>query len=132
MTAEQKSALGITVPSHTRSPVPPPSTKPVLSITNVGSRTITVRLADETTPTKRAKPAGVEAAQIITAVVEGATPPPADLTLWQTAGIATRNEFEVDYPVDAIGKTAYVRALWIGTKGEEGPVSDEVFKAIAA
>jgi hypothetical protein len=70
---DAKVALGLTVPSSGRTPVPAPSTKPVLAVTEVASLQHVLRYVDITTPDRRGKPAGAERLQLFRAV--GSTPP---------------------------------------------------------
>jgi hypothetical protein len=129
VTAAQKISLGITVPDHTRTPAPVPATRPILSIANITSRTLKIRLSDEATPTKRAKPPGVDGAQVYSFI--GATPP-GDLSAWTFKGLARKGEFNVPYNLADVGQVAHLRAVWINTRGASGPVSDEITGSIAA
>jgi hypothetical protein len=132
VTPAQKTSLGITVPDHVRTPVPPPTTRPVLSVANISSRTLSIRLADETTPTRRAKPPGVDGAEVYSFAAAAGTPPPADLTAWQYKGLAKRADFNVPFDAGDVGKIGCVRAQWVSTRGANGPVSDEITGSIAA
>ena len=132
ITAAQKVSLGITVPSHVRTPVAPPVTRPVLSVANMASRSLTLRVSDESTPTKRAKPAGCEGANVYSFVALAGTPPPADLSSWTYKGLARKADFNCAFEAGDVGKVAHIRALWINSRGAGGPVSDEITGSIAA
>jgi hypothetical protein len=132
VTPAQKITLGLTVPDHVRTPNPPPTTKPVASVANMGSRSLSIRLVDETTPTKRAKPHGVDGAEVYTYVPTASEAPPADLTDWRFEGIAKKSDFDISYKLSDVGKTAVIRARWISTRGDNGPVSDPITGSIAA
>lgn len=132
VTPAQKTSLGLTVQDHVRTPVPPPATKPVVNVVTNGGRRQTIRLVDETTPLKRARPVGVAGAEVYSYVQTSAEAPPADLEAWRFEGLATRSEFEIGYNSADVGKTAHIRALWYNAKGQSGPESDEVIVPIAA
>ncbi len=132
ITAAQKVSLGITVPTHVRTPVSPPVTRPVLSVANMASRSLTLRVSDESTPTKRAKPSNVEGANVYSFVALAGTPPPADLSGWTYKGLARKSDFNCAFEAGDVGKVAHIRALWINSRGAGGPVSDEITGSIAA
>jgi hypothetical protein len=133
VTPAQKLSLGLPIHKTTQTPIPPPVTRPVLSVVggSVG-KTLTIRLVDETTPTKKAKPFGVDGAAVYSYVPTGSENPPADLELWRFEGIATKSVFEAGFNPSDVGKTAYVKARWFNPRGEAGPASDDVTATIAA
>lgn len=133
VTAVQKTDLGLPIYPATRTPVPPPGTKPLVNLISTQSRGHVIRLADILTPDKRARPAGVAAAEVYSFVL--ATPgqePPQDLEGWRFEGLATKPEFEVDYDAADVGKTAVIVARWTNAKGQPGPVSTPITGTIAA
>ena len=127
VTTAQKISLGITIKSAP-SVIPPPSTRPIAAIFDVVGRTVTARLSDEATPTKRKKPAGVSEAEIFSYISTTANPnPPSDLTKWTYQGQASKTEFDVTFPLDtAPGTQVWICARWCNRRGEAGPVSDSV------
>jgi hypothetical protein len=133
VTVGQKTDLGLPIHAVVPSPVPPPTTTPIVNIAAKGIRTITLRLADQTTPTKKSKPAGTFGAEIYSYVTPtpGGTLP-TSLEQWRFEGVATKNIFDVDYTGDDVGKTANIVARWLGSKGEPGPVSAPISGMIAA
>jgi hypothetical protein len=133
VTPGQKTGLGLPVHKTTPTVIPVPVTKPVLAIAGISKgRAVTIRIQDETTPTKNAKPFGVDGAEVYTYVPTASEAPPVDLTKWRFEGIAKRASFELNYDGEDVGKTAYVRALWFNPRGESGPASDDVTATIAA
>ena len=132
VTGAQKVALGITVPDHVRTPVAPPVTKPVLTIDTQGTLGFTLRIADETTQNKRAKPPGVDGAEVYTFVAAAGATPPADLSGWSYAGRAMRSNYNLSFDSTDAGKIVFVKAAWVNPRGQSGPVSDEIVKGIAA
>jgi hypothetical protein len=132
ITAEQKTALGITVPDHVRTPAAPPTTRPVLALSAIESRGLRLRLTDEATPTRRAKPPGTEGAEIYSFAAGPGVTPPGDLTGWSYQGLARKSDYQVSFDIADVGKTAWVRALWTSTRGGDGPVSEPITATIAA
>lgn len=68
----QREALGLTVRKTDKTPVPPPATAPSLAVIAITPGINKLAIADETTPTSKAKPAGVTGCEIFRAV--GAVP----------------------------------------------------------
>src|SRR5206468_714023 len=114
---------------HTRTPVAAPTTRPVLAIANIASRTLTIRISDEATPTRRAKPPGVDGADVYSFI---GTTPPGDLSAWTYKGLARNGEFNVPYNAGDVAQIAHLRAVWKNTRGVSGPIGDEVTGSIAA
>jgi hypothetical protein len=127
VTAASKQAINITVADTIKTPVPVPTTAPVgrVEISNV--REHTIHFADSTTPTSKAKPAGVRGCQIWVKI--GTTPPAsASEMVYRVTDTSSpfTNKFE---PADA-GKTAYYWLRWENSKGETGPWSAMVSSTI--
>lgn len=125
LTNAQRAELGLTVRDTTPTPVPPPTTKPLLSVDPDG----TLRLVDETMPDRRSKPTGVRGAIVFTKLDGEA---PVDPTDARFSILATR--FVANVPVSAAdnGKRLWVLAQWFNERGELGPVSAPVGTNIAA
>jgi hypothetical protein len=132
VTVAQKTALGLTIVDHVHSPTPPPATKPVASMVELDGRAHLIRLVDEATPTRRARPLGTAGAEVYSFVAQNGETPPGDLEQWRHEGLATRSEFTVNYEQADIGKLAHIRAQWINRKGQRGPVSDPITGTVAA
>ena len=132
VTAAAKTALGLPVHSLVPSPVPTPVTKPMLNIVNISNAQLTVRIVDESTPTKRAKAAGSIGAQVYGYVAAAGAIPPQDLGQWSFKGMATKADFQINYVTADAGKQAYVIARWLNSKGETGPNSLMINAPIAA
>jgi hypothetical protein len=133
VTVPQKTDLGLPIHQTVPTPKPAPSTKPVVNISAKGIRNMTLRLSDELTPTKKAKPPGAYGCEIYSYVSTSTTTElPTDLTQWRFEGVATKFEFEVDYTGDDVGKTANIVARWLGSKGDPGPTSAPISGMIAA
>jgi len=132
VTVAQKTALELTIVDHVHSPTPPPATKPVASMVELDGRAHLIRLVDEATPTRRARPLGTAGAEVYSFVAQNGETPPGDLEQWRHEGLATRSEFTVNYEQSDIGKLAHIRAQWINRKGQKGPVSDPITGTVAA
>ena len=132
VTAAQKTELGLTVHDEVPSPVPPPATRPLVAVMSTAARMINIRLSDETTPTRRARPTGTSGAEVYSFVPTASEAPPADLENWRFEGMATRSDFAVDFNAADIGKSATIVARWFNRKGETGPVSNPITGTIAA
>jgi hypothetical protein len=129
ITNAQRADLGLTVRDGTPSPIPAPTTQPIVNIEGSGGGVSLLRLADETTPLKKAKPPGVFAALIYTKIDGPAPVTPADA---QFSGVATKTLHSVNLPSGSAGKTLWVLAQWINERGENGPTSVVTSAMIAA
>lgn len=67
VTDENKTAFGCTVRKTVPTPVPPPTTRPVISVTGATPGVLQMRYADSELPTGKSKPAGVIGVDIWTA-----------------------------------------------------------------
>lgn len=111
-------------PYNPPSPQPAPASAPVLTVVAVLSNRQTIRIADQFTPTKRAKPFGVTCAQIFTYLTAGPDElPPANIDAWTGQGTVARSGFTLEYPESAAGKTAWIVARWQNSKCQTGPLS---------
>ena len=130
LSPDKREELGLPIKDVHPSPVPAPTTKPVVKVKQVSGRNVTVLITDETTPTSRKKPAGAREAEIFSHVGETA---PEDLRSWSYEGQATRNSFTVPFPATAAsGAKVWVAARWCNGKGSPGPVSDPTSTYVTA
>jgi len=120
VTNEAKIGLGIHINAGGPSPVPAPTTSPVLAVANGVPLVQSVEFHDITTPSRRAKPAGVTGLMLLVAV--GTTPPasPAEAEMY---GIATKAPYQVTFNPADKGKTAYYFGRWVTGTGLTGPWS---------
>lgn len=132
ITAAQKNDLQLPIYSTSRTPIPPPGTKPMLNILSVRGSSFLILLKDSGDPERRARPVGVAEAEVFSWVPPAANAtPPSDLEMWRYEGQAKRNEFLVDFNSSDIGKQAYIVARWVNARGEPGPVSDPVLGVVS-
>lgn len=125
---EVKLALGLHLDDTTHSPIPAPTTTPLLAIIDATAGVHTLRFADEMTPASRAKPPGVIQLQLYAAV--GAEPNP-DVSDATFVGVYTRQPLQVTWPPQDAGKTATYFARWVTRRGLVGPWSLPVAMQIA-
>jgi hypothetical protein len=124
VTDAQKVALGLNVRNPHPTPRPAPATRPVLSVVSTSGQTLRIRMTDELTPTKKAKPPFVTDAEVFYFIGEN---PPADLVLWHYEGQATRSVFDLTLPGTlATGTKVWIAARWTNGRGEAGAVSTPV------
>lgn len=122
-----KLALGLTLVDTTRTPIPPPTTYPVLQLSAPGPLTQTLKYADNETPTRRARPAGASAMEVFITV---GTAPAVDPSASQYRRLITRQPFVFDFASDQAGKIATYFGRWINSKGDAGPFSAATSLAI--
>ncbi len=124
----EKAALGITV-AATPAPIGAPTTAPICTIECGARLQQTLRFVDETTPTRKAKPAGVMGVEIWNKV--GTTPPTgeSDLTF---VGFDTASPYKLTFNAEDGGKTNYVWMRWVSPTGERGPWGEQSQATIAA
>lgn len=112
--------LGLTVRKTTRSPIPPPTTAPIVGILSAMGQQMTLSLNDTLTPSARKLPTGVINAEVWFAFTTSA---PTSLAQCTFQGIYSR--FPGRYTVDSanVGKTCYILTRWKNRRGDVGPLS---------
>jgi hypothetical protein len=129
ITAALLSGLGLTVPDTERTPIPAPTTFPLLDVVNATPGRHELRFADSLTPASRAKPFGAIGLQLFRAIDATEVPTPDGSEL---IGQFTTNPLRIDTdPADA-GKTATYFARWVTRTGLVGPWSNGTSFTIAA
>jgi hypothetical protein len=120
ITDAQLRELGLTVRDREPSPIPPPRVAPEMDFIPTGTRTIRIRLHNETTLRKK-KPDGVKGATVFYHV--GATAP-AELTDWTFHENTTKTVLDVDLPADvAAGSQVWFTAFWFNPRAQSGPAA---------
>jgi len=127
-----RAEMGITVRDTSPSPAPAPTTRPLALVQSGQRLTHQLRLVDESTPTRRARPAGVLGAEVWVKLVEADEPAPTDPAALFFLTMTTRPTFRADFKPGEGGKTAVYMARWINTRGEKGPWSDVATATVAA
>jgi hypothetical protein len=119
----ERAMLGITIPDREPSPAPPPTTRPVVSI-DAGQRLRhTITFADQETPQRKAKPAGVAGAEVWVTLTPVTDAPPADPASYTFLGLESRSRAVADFKSSDGGKTAHYLLRWVNSRGDKGPWS---------
>lgn len=131
-TDADRATIGITVRDTSPTPAPAPTSRP-LALVDVGGRlTHRLRLVDESTPTRRGKPAGVLGAEVWVKLVDADQPAPTDPAALTFLTMTTKPSFRAEFKAGQGGKTAVYMARWINTRGEKGPWSEVTSATVAA
>lgn len=130
----ERAAMGITVPDST--PSAPAgggiSSRPVGVVDTSQRLRHEIRFADENTPTRRAKPAGVMGCEIWVKVTASGEAPPASASELSFLTLDTASPYVAEYDGANGGKTAHYMLRWVTTGGDKGPWSETVSATIAA
>ena len=120
VTDEQKTDLGITVRKTNRTPIPAPTTSPLLAFIAATPLQHTLRASDQLTPDSRAKPFGALSLRLRVWVAPIGTSPsgPPTYTLQLTT-----NPIAIDFDSGDIGKIASYVGNWVTRTGLIGPDS---------
>ena len=138
-TGADRAAIGITIKDTGGTPVPPPTSRPLLLVES-GSRLthrlrICGRRADHgpaSLATKAARPRGTLGAEVYVALVEPRQAPPADLAAYKFVRTVTRGSAEVTFEMEQGGQSAAYLVRWVSATGEPGPWSETVTATVAA
>jgi len=129
----EREALGITVPDRIRTAnTAEITTRPVGRVDTSQRLRHTIRFADEATPTKRAKPAGIMGCEIWVKVLPASEPAPADASTLDFVFMDTASPHTVEYDGADGGKTAHYMLRWVKRGGRKGPWSETVSATITA
>lgn len=120
VTPAQKTSLGITPRDTGRTPVPPPSTRPVVTIVSTTGGNFVLRVIDETVVVGRKRPYGYRGAIIGFSTGVSAPTSMADCEL---LGVATRVPQAFNLSAVAAGTRVWLLSQWFNTRGELGPLS---------
>jgi len=131
-TDADRATIGITVKDTGRMPVPRPASRPLVSIDTGNRLRHRLRITDESTPTRSARPRGSHGAEVYVALVEPNTAPPADPASYRFIRTVTRGRAEVSFQSPQGGKTAAYLVRWVSATGEPGPWSDTAQATVAA
>jgi len=113
-------------------PAPAPTTRPLALVQSGQRLTHQLRLVDESTPTRRARPAGVLGAEVWVKLVDADQPTPTNPAALTFLTMTTKPTFRADFKPGEGGKTAVYMARWINTRGEKGPWSEITTATVAA
>lgn len=116
-------AAGLKPREAARSSIGAPTTRPLGRIEVKANRTLVIHFVDEETPTRLAKPQGVQGCQVWSFVGDRK---PTDASAYSFLALDTRTPYADEHHPEHAGKTAYYLLRWQNAKGETGPWSDVV------
>lgn len=125
----ERASLGITIPDPTSTPAPIPTTKPVAQVDTSQRLRHTIAFSDEATPTSKAKPAGVNGAEIWVKVGGAAPTDPSELDF---LALDTKSPYLSEYAGAQGNMVAHYMLRWVNTRGQKGPWSETVSATIGA
>ena len=115
--------MGITIKSRTRTAVPKPVTIPVGDVDFSIHMQHTLHFRDDSTPHRKAKPAGTHGCEIWMKLGGDA---PRDANELSYIITATRTPFVKTFDGNDAGKRVYYQFRWVNTRGEQGPWSNVI------
>lgn len=118
VTNSDRERMGLTVKSGTRTPVPLPVSCPAGSVDFSIRLQHSIHYADESTPSRKAKPAGVHGCEIWMKI-DGNTPVDASELSYLTTD--TNSPHTTTFEGKYAGKVVYYMMRWVNTRGEHGP-----------
>lgn len=122
-TDEQLTELGITVNKFPATPVPTPTTFPLLDFLAATPGQHKLQYRDSDTPTTKAKPPGAMQMEVWVTIDTAVAPTPS--ASGYVKGV-TKSPFTVDYEEADRGKIATIFGRWVTQTGKVGPWSDGV------
>jgi len=127
-----RAMMGLSITDPSRTPAASPTSAPLLSITQPDRLTHTLRLADEHTPTRTARPPGIRGAEIWLALTPPGAPLPTDPAAFRFLTLSTRPRHRTSFLLADQGLTAAYMLRWVNTRGEPGPWSGIATATVAA
>lgn len=121
-------ALGLTVPDTAPSPIPAPTTFPLLDILRATPGQHWLQYRDSATPTTKAKPFGATQMELWSTIGTVAAPTPVAATF---LGLVTKSPVSVVLNPGDVGKVATYFARWSTQRGLVSPWSSGVSMTIA-
>ena len=131
-TDADRATIGITIRAVGGGSTPAPSSKPLVIVGDGGRLTHTLRLVDESTPTRRARPRGAERAEVFVAFTPTGTPAPADLNAFRYVQSVSDGSTVLSFDHPQGGMTAHYVARWVTRRGAIGPWSETASATVAA
>ena len=123
VTDTDRTRMGLTVKTGTRTPTPVPTTSPTGSIDFSVRQQHTIHYYDEASAHSNAKPVGVHGCEIYMKVDGDAPKDASELTY---VGTCTASPYTVKFDGSKAGKTVYYWLRWVNTRGEAGPWSTTI------
>ncbi|MBV5281690.1 MAG: hypothetical protein JZU53_04555 [Paludibacter sp.] len=123
VTDSDRTRMGLTVKSGTRTATPVPTTSPLGTVDFSVRLQHTLHLSDNATPQSKAKPAGVHGCEVWVKLGGDA---PKDASELSYLGVSTTNAYTATYEGKQANTMAYYWLRWVNTRGEHGPWSGTV------
>lgn len=131
-TDADRATIGITIrDAATRSDTAPRS-RPMVVVHDAGRYTHELRLVDESSPTRRARPHGVERAEIFVAFTPAAAPAPSDMHAYRYVQSVSDGSTVLTFESPQGGMQAHYMARWVTRRGAMGPWSETSSATVAA
>ncbi|MGD9688435.1 MAG: hypothetical protein AB7K52_04290 [Phycisphaerales bacterium] len=145
-TDADRAMIGLTVADGVRTRAATPTSAPRVLVESGQRLTHTLRISDESTPTRTAKPPGTAGAEVWLALAEpnapappppSAPPPAAPASAgggdpYRFVALSSRGRVQTGFTSADAGKTAYYALRWVSTRGEKGPWSEVTSATVAA
>jgi|SRR5579862_9695979 len=112
-----KTAVGVNLPNTARTPVPPPTTAPALSLASAIHNQQVLNYYDTSTPTTKSKPAGVIALELWQYI---GVAPGTDVSLANLYGSLTKSPATIGTSSGDVGKIATYWGRWSTRSGPGG------------
>jgi len=127
VTDSDRTSMGLTVKSGTRTTAPVPTTSPLGTVDFAVRLQHTIHLSDNATPQSKAKPAGVHGCEVWLKLGGEAPKEASELSY---LGVSTTSAYTTDYDGKQANTMAYYWLRWVNTRGEHGPWSITVSSII--
>lgn len=131
-TNADRAVIGITVRTPRGRSTAAPATRPVVLISGFERFTHTLHLVDEATPTRKARPAGAERAEVYVAFTPVDATPPQDPAAYRYIGSVSDGSTVLSFDPQHGGQQAHYIAKWMTRRSESGPWSDTASATVAA
>lgn len=131
-TDADRAMIGITIRAPGGGSPPAPASRPLVIVEPAGRFTHELRLVDESTPTRRARPRGVDRAEIYVAFTPTGSPAPATFEAFRYVMSVSDGKAVLSYDSPQGGLQAHYLARWITRRGAIGPWSDGASQTVAA
>jgi hypothetical protein len=129
MTDAARAQYQITIPDTSRTPVPPPTARPLADVDVSDRLEHTLRYHTAEDPARRARPDGVAGVRVYLKIGGDAPPAPEQMDL---GGFTTRDSFTKTFTGADAGKTVWYCGVYYNTRGETGPWGPVVAATVAA
>lgn len=117
VTNAQRADLGLTIPKVVPTPIPAPTSVPILGFTKATPLQHELQYSDSDTPVGKAKPFGVIGLELYRSIGDVAATDPAQCTYY---GTVTKSPFRVNFAAADQGKVCTYYARWVTRSGPAG------------